>query len=527
MCNCLTYASLAEIPEFSSWTVSKGRLECVECLYSHLYPLFNRKRLVQFPEDPLALHEIVYPRKGLEDVIAMGLERFLEKFSEGRGRGRGKVTGVRLHKSGLMLPVGCEVLPSESSSLPTLITRQHELETQSISDQRFHRQDIDIHLHPEEVKTDTQPSGSPQASTPVTRGGRLHHEEMDHGWVERGIFQDKDHPEDKNKKPKGTSWSIEFDTPPQEKLSQVTKIGGELQRERPPSEAYRPPMSPYYSATEQKYDVKISDHPLPPPPTHQPLPTNFQNGDLVRLEQSEKYLRQQSQSHHSDEHSLGSKSTTSGVDRRDHSVAGRNDASARFPRWGQLPLGQSTPIAPVCVHRDSAPLRCISLVPSTPRQETLDDSLGLPHPPLSVDPTIIAIGSNSKSISLLSYDHSEGVTFGRVTIIDELTGVHNGSVYTLDWSNDSRYLASGSNDKNIRIISYVSFPLSLPFDPFSRGQTPSGPFSVRTTLKGHNGTIRTVKFSPHPALLASGGAGDCRMRVWDVNQGTSPSPSLL
>ena len=49
---------------------------------------------------------------------------------------------------------------------------------------------------------------------------------------------------------------------------------------------------------------------------------------------------------------------------------------------------------------------------------------------------------------------------------------------------------------------------------------------MRTTLKGHNGTIRTVKFSPHPALLASGGAGDCRMRVWDVNQGTSPSLSL-
>ena len=456
MCNCLTYASLAEIPEFSSWTVSKGRLECVECLYSHLYPLFNRKRLVQFPENPLAIHEIVYPRKGLEDAIAMGLERFLEKFSEDRGRGRGKVIGVRLHQSGLMLPVGCEVLPSEHASLPTLTTRQHESDTQSTSDQRFHPQDTD--LHSAEVNH--------QASHPVIQGGKseqqqfstpkVDREEMDHGRVERRIFQDKDHQEDKNKKPKGTSWSIEFDTPPQEKLSQVTKIGGELQRERPPLEAYRPPMSPYYSATEQKYDV----NPLPPPPTHQPLPTNLQNGDLLRLEQSEKYLRQQSQSRHSDEHSFGSKSTTSGVDRRDHSVAGRNDASGRFPRWGQLPIGQSTPIAPVCVHRDSAPLRCISLVPSTPRQETLDDSLGLPQPPLTVEPTIIAIGSNSKSISLVSYDHSEGVTFGRVTIIDELTGVHNGSVYTLDWSNDSRYLASGSNDKNIRIISYVHLPIS-------------------------------------------------------------------
>jgi WD40 repeat protein len=106
------------------------------------------------------------------------------------------------------------------------------------------------------------------------------------------------------------------------------------------------------------------------------------------------------------------------------------------------------------------------LLPSPPRQDALEDSLGLPQQPSlsseSTSSTVIAIGSNSKSISLLSYDHSEGVTSGRVTIIDELSGVHNGSVYTLDWSNDSRYLASGSNDKYIRIISYAPPPSPPP-----------------------------------------------------------------
>lgn len=43
-------------------------------------------------------------------------------------------------------------------------------------------------------------------------------------------------------------------------------------------------------------------------------------------------------------------------------------------------------------------------------------------------------------------------------------------------------------------------------------------------MKGHNGTIRVVRFQPHEmistsALLASAGAGDCVPRIWDVNGG--------
>ena len=53
---------------------------------------------------------------------------------------------------------------------------------------------------------------------------------------------------------------------------------------------------------------------------------------------------------------------------------------------------------------------------------------------------------------------------------------------------------------------------------YFRGQIPSGPFTPQSTLKGHTGTVRVVKFSPHPAILASGGSGDCKIRVWDVNQ---------
>jgi hypothetical protein len=44
-----------------------------------------------------------------------------------------------------------------------------------------------------------------------------------------------------------------------------------------------------------------------------------------------------------------------------------------------------------------------------------------------------------------------------------------------------------------------------------------------SSLKGHNGTVRVLKFRPSEStsncILASAGAGDCRPIVWDANAG--------
>ena len=53
--------------------------------------------------------------------------------------------------------------------------------------------------------------------------------------------------------------------------------------------------------------------------------------------------------------------------------------------------------------------------------------------------------------------------------------------------------------------------------PFS--QSPE----VTVTLSGHNGTVRALKFrrgTGGDAVLASVGAGDCAVRLWDVRGGT-------
>ncbi|CAE7522553.1 wds [Symbiodinium microadriaticum] len=51
-----------------------------------------------------------------------------------------------------------------------------------------------------------------------------------------------------------------------------------------------------------------------------------------------------------------------------------------------------------------------------------------------------------------------------------------------------------------------------------------GGYTLSSTLKAHTGTIRSVKFNPFEGgdcnSLVSGGAGDCRLRLWDVQQGS-------
>ena len=46
---------------------------------------------------------------------------------------------------------------------------------------------------------------------------------------------------------------------------------------------------------------------------------------------------------------------------------------------------------------------------------------------------------------------------------------------------------------------------------------------VSGNYKGHNGTIRVVKFNnwggSGAAEIASAGAGDCKPRIWDINDG--------
>ena len=110
--------------------------------------------------------------------------------------------------------------------------------------------------------------------------------------------------------------------------------------------------------------------------------------------------------------------------------------------------GGSTEYTPSVLFKTDFPLRCFN-------------ALGVSPP----DSVRLAVGSNAKAIYTMTYarnqlaaSHNLGVMSGTgpgVTLQAELSNIHTGSVYCMDWHEGAGLLVSGSNDKAIRLSKYV------------------------------------------------------------------------
>lgn len=127
---------------------------------------------------------------------------------------------------------------------------------------------------------------------------------------------------------------------------------------------------------------------------------------------------------------------------------------------------------------------------------------------------IYAVGSNSKTFRICEYPSLSEVreehTTYQPTVLFKRTKHHKGSIYCMGWAPDGELVATGSNDKTIKLMRYDDIKKQL------EGR------EIELTM--HDGTVRDLCFledsTNKASLLISGGAGDCKIYVTDCGTAT-------
>jgi WD40 repeat protein len=125
-----------------------------------------------------------------------------------------------------------------------------------------------------------------------------------------------------------------------------------------------------------------------------------------------------------------------------------------------------------------------------------------------------SVGTNSKSVKIFYIKPAlEKFNKKNVKLVFEQKNHHMGSIYCLDWSVSGRLIASGSNDKVVKLMVIPDLEESF----MLRDQE-----TLELSITGHKGTVRTVSFEPTSDLiLLSAGTVDTCIKVWDAEKGTN------
>uniref|UniRef100_A0A3B1IGP4 WD repeat domain 47b n=1 Tax=Astyanax mexicanus TaxID=7994 RepID=A0A3B1IGP4_ASTMX len=144
---------------------------------------------------------------------------------------------------------------------------------------------------------------------------------------------------------------------------------------------------------------------------------------------------------------------------------------------------------------------------------TLEDTQAVRAVAFHPSGTLYAVGSNSKILRVCAYPQDlnpSAVSPGtQPDVCFKRNKHHKGSIYCVAWSPCGQLLATGSNDKYVKV---------LPFNADTCNATgPDLEFSM------HDGTIRDLAFMEGPesggAILISAGAGDCNIYTTDCQRG--------
>lgn len=134
---------------------------------------------------------------------------------------------------------------------------------------------------------------------------------------------------------------------------------------------------------------------------------------------------------------------------------------------------------------------------------------------------VFAVGSNSKVLRICQYQGQHGVSDenrpSQTNVLVKRARHHKGSIYCLAWNPMGTLIATGSNDKTVKIMRFNGGD--------SISDSSSGGEHLETELAMHDGTVRDLLFMSDSQTLASGGAGDCKIYVTDCPSG-QPVASL-
>ncbi|KAM6948499.1 WD repeat-containing protein 47 [Aplochiton taeniatus] len=144
---------------------------------------------------------------------------------------------------------------------------------------------------------------------------------------------------------------------------------------------------------------------------------------------------------------------------------------------------------------------------------TLEDTQAVRAVAFHPTGALYAVGSNSKTLRVCAYPDTLDTSGSGLTkqpvVRFKRNKHHKGSIYCVAWSHCGQLLATGSNDKYVKV---------LPFSSETCNATgPDLEFSM------HDGTIRDLAFMEGPesggAILISAGAGDCNIYTTDCQRG--------
>ena len=136
---------------------------------------------------------------------------------------------------------------------------------------------------------------------------------------------------------------------------------------------------------------------------------------------------------------------------------------------------------------------------------------------LSSSGKILSLGTNSKSLKLydfnpinekfLRHGNSSQDEFISLKLLFEKPNHHAGSIYCLDFSPNDKLIATGSNDKMIKIFVVPDFSQNMKE-------------VLELAILDQKGTVRSVIFPPtENNFVFSGGSGDSNINMWDTETG--------